>query len=439
MELSLLNGLTLFNEGLVFYLIFPAILLLGLYLTIRLRFIQLSKLGQSGLHLIQKRESETGITHYQAVAAVLAGNFGTGNISGMAVAVATGGPGALVWMWVMAFLGSTIQYASCVLGAKYRTENKHGQRVGGPMYYLPKKIGALFAFFAVIGALTVGNLTQVNSIVLPLQSLGVPPIVAGLAIALFVGLVLIGGAQRFAKTAASVVPIMALLYFGTALVILSLHFEVLPNAFILMIKAAFSPSALFGGAMGFGIIKTITTGFDRGIFATDAGTGVAPILQSGAGTQDPIVSGIVTLVTPLIVMIVCTATGLVLIVTGAYEGLERSTNMVTAAFSSGLGNSLGTYIVILALLLFSYTTILAWGSCAERAIEYLFKGSGVRRFRFFYIAIVPLGALVDVQMVWLLADISITLMLATNMFGVARLSNEVIRDSRVYFSKKVAV
>ncbi|NGX46048.1 MAG: Amino-acid carrier protein AlsT [Chlamydiae bacterium] len=439
MELSLLKGLTLFNEGLVFYLIFPAILLLGLYLTVRLRFIQISKLGGSCRHLVQKQESETGITHYQAVAAVLAGNFGTGNISGMAVAVATGGAGALVWMWVMAFLGSTIQYASCVLGAKHRTTNKKGQSVGGPMYYLPKKVGALYAFFAVVGALTVGNLTQVNSIVLPLESLGVPPIVAGLAIALFVGIVLIGGVQRFAKTAASVVPIMALLYFGTAVFILGLHIDAVPRAFILMIQAAFSPTALFGGALGFGIIKTITTGFDRGIFATDAGTGLAPILQSGTGSQNPIVNGIVTLVTPMIVMIVCTATGLVLIVTGAYEGLERSTNMVTAAFSSGLGSNIGSYIVILALLLFSYTTILAWGSCAERAIEYLFQGNGARRFRFVYIAIVPLGALVDVQTVWLLADISITLMLATNMFGVARLSHEVIHDSRQYFSKKVAV
>ena len=199
MDITLQNFLLSFNENFTFFFVFPAIVLLGLYLTIRLRFLQVSKLKMSFAYLLKKDpESQGNISHYQAISAVLAGNFGTGNISGMAVALSTGGPGALVWMWVMAFLGASIQYASCVLGVKYRQKNRGGEYAGGPMYYLSdglklKGLAILFSIFTVFGALTVGNFAQVNSVVLPLQKMGFPPLICGIILAIVVAIVILGG------------------------------------------------------------------------------------------------------------------------------------------------------------------------------------------------------------------------------------------------------
>lgn len=436
--------LRLLNERFTFFIIFPAIILLGLYFSIKLRFIQFSKLGLSIRLLLKTKHKEgDGITHYQAVAAVLAGNFGTGNISGMAVALTTGGPGALVWMWIIAFLGGGIQYASCILGVKYRSQNTKQEYVGGPMYYLSKGLNykylaSIFAIFAFLGALTVGNFTQVNSIVLPLEKIGIHPFFSSIVIALMVGIVLLGGMQRFAKIASSIVPIMALMYFGTALVILGMHVDqLLPSLKQMFLSAIAFPQGVLGGALGYGFIKTVTTGFDRGIFATDAGTGIVPILQSSTDSDHPVINGIVTLITPVLVMLVCTTTGLVLMVTGVWQKGLESTNMVTAAFAKGLGNApLGEMIVIVALLLFSYTTILAWACCGERAIGFLFGEKWPKRFRVFFISMIPMGAFFDVNSVWLLADISISLMLATNMIGVASLSKDVLHASQEYFKKQ---
>lgn len=436
--MSFSDLIRLFNDGLTFFLIFPAIVVLGVYLTVRLRFVQFSKLGLSIKHLLHKpTQQQEGISHYQAVAAVLAGNFGTGNISGMAIALTTGGPGALVWMWIIAFLGAVIQYASCILGVKYREKNRQGEHVGGPMYYLHKglklkKLGAVFAIFTILGGLSAGNLTQVNSLTLPLEQIGVPPIVSGIGLALLVGFVLLGGIQRFARMASSIVPFMALFYFSAAFLILVLHADKLLPALHQMFASAFAPASLIGGSMGYGLMKTVSTGFDRGIFATDAGTGMAPILQSSTHSEDPIINGLSTLIAPILVMVVCTMTGLVLLVTGVWQGDLQSTNMVIAAFSQGLHSDLGGVIVMIALFLFSYTTILAWANCSERAVCYLLGDAWIKRFRYFFIAMVPVGAFCQVQQVWLLADISLCLMLAINMVGIAGLAREVVSDTREY-------
>lgn len=431
---------TLFNETFTFYLVFPAIVLLGLYLTVRLRFVQVSKLKMSFSFLVKKQKGQEGnISHYEAVSAVVAGNLGTGNISGMAVALTTGGPGALVWMWVMAFLGAAIQYASCVLGVKFRQKNEKGEYVGGPMYYLSqglgyKGLGAMFCVLTMFAALTVGNFAQVHSVTMPLEKLGMSPFWCGIAIAVLVGIVVLGGIQRLAKVAAKVVPLMALLYLGAAFVILAAHLDqVLPGLW-LMIKSAFNATSAVGGVMGYGVVKIISAGFDRGLFATDAGTGIVPILQSSARTENPIMDGIVTLITPLLVMIVCTTTGLVLIVTGAWQqpGLF-STNMVTYAFQEGLGSQAGMVIVLVALALFAYTTIVAWAYCGEKAMSYLCGDRYIRFFQYLYLFMIPIGTLVHVDLVWALADISISLMLMTNIIGVAGLSGEVIGRSREYF------
>lgn len=446
MDVSLKTLLMSFNEALTFFFVFPAIICLGIYLTVKLRFVQITKLRMSFVSLLRKDSGCQGnISHYQAIASVLAGNFGTGNISGMAVAITTGGPGALVWMWMMAFLGAAIQYASCILGVKYRKRNVDGEYVGGPMYYLRdglgyKKIAGLFAFFTLIGALVVGNFAQVNSVTLPLQKMGLDPLLCGIVIAVFVGIVLLGGIQRVALLASFIVPMKAFLYLTTALIILGLNAEKVMPAFKLMLTAAFDPKSAFGGIVGFSMMKAISSGFDRGLFATDAGTGIVPILQASARTSHPVIDGVVTLVAPFLVMIVCTTTGLVLLVTGVWQdsGLQ-STNMVTAAFQEGLGHSFGAYVVIIALILFAYTTILAWACCAEKAMGFLYGIKSANYFKYLYVALIPLGAIMHVELIWRLADISISLMLMTNLVGIIGLSKEVIDESRKFFSKEGAM
>ncbi len=441
MEVDFKDLFVRFNEFITLYFVFPSILLLGVYLTLRLRCVQISKLKMGFSNLFKKQEKgvEGDISHYQAISSVLAGNFGTGNISGMAIALSIGGPGALVWMWIMTFLGSVIQYANCLLGVKYRRKNSLGEFVGGPMYYLREGLGlkpmaVLFSLFVILAAFTVGNFVQINSIARHLGSIGIAPWIVGVVMAFFVGLVILGGANNVARVSSAVVPIMAVIYLGAALVILGMHFEQILPAVGIMFRSAFGGSSIAGGTLGFTVMKSLTTGFDRAIFATDAGTGTVPILQAGAKTKHPVIDGVVALTAPFLVMIVCTATALVLIVTGAFEAPDlQSTNMVAHAFQQTMGGITGSFIVICSLVLFGYTTTLAWACCLQRAVAFLFGHRLVRPFQMLYIVLVPVGALLHVELVWILADIALSSMLLINLIGVAGLSKEVIVDTREFF------
>lgn len=428
------------NQNLTFYCVFPIIVGLGIFFTIKLKWLQITRLPMSLRVLFSSKQEGTGnISSYQAVAAVVAGNLGTGNISGMAVALSTGGPGALVWMWVMAFLGSIIQYSSCVLGAKYREKNALGEYVGGPMYYLHKglklkKTAIGFSFFTLIAALAVGNFAQVNSMVLPLKTIGLNPLLCGVFIAGVVSLVVLGGVQRIAKVAASIVPAMALLYLVAGSVILYLHSNSIMPAIGTMIKSAFQGSSFVGGVMGFTIVKALSTGFERGIFATDAGTGIVPILQAGARSKDIVMNGVATLVAPFLVMVICSMTGLILVVTGACDQVGlASTNMVVFAFSRVFGEVGGMMIVLVSLFLFAYTTIIAWGGCGEKAVEFLWSRKKAKLFQYLYLALIPVGAVARVDFVWVFADLAISLMLITNLVGIIGLRKEVIAETKRYF------
>lgn len=433
---------TYINHYFTLYMVFPSIVFLGIYLTFQLKGVQFLKFFMGVKYLFKKEAGAEGdLSHYEAVSAVLASNFGTGNIAGMAVALTVGGPGACIWMWVMTIFGMVLQYANCLLGVKYRTKDEAGEYSGGAMYYLSKglgmkKLAIFFALAVILASFACGGFVQVNSIALPLISMGIPAWATGLVLAILVGLVVIGGAKRVATVSSAVVPLMALLYFGTAVIILALHFDQLGEAITIMFKSAFGMRSALGGFLGFAVIKAITSGFDRAIFATDAGTGTVPLLQSGAKTTDPVIDGVVSLVAPVIVMIVCTTTALVLIVTGAFgvAGLE-STDMVTHAFASGLSSQMGLYIVMISLVLFGYTTTIAWASCLQRAIVYLFGVKYVTAFNWLYIIMVPVGALMHVNVAWILADIALTSMLVINLIGVAGLSKEVVDDTKKYFIK----
>ena len=441
--MSLQKFLLCLNQNFTLYCVFPAIVALGIYLTFKLQCLQITKLKMSLTTLLKsEKKGSGGISNYQAISAVIAGNLGTGNISGMAIALATGGPGSLVWMWVMAFLGSIIQYSSCLLGVKYRSQNADGEYVGGPMYYLRnglgfKKLAAGFSFCTLAAALAVGNFAQVNSIVLPLKSIGFNPLLCGVFIAIGAGLVMLGGIQRIAKVAASIVPVMAVMYLTAGLVILFFYKEAVLPGIWLMLKSSCQGASFAGGVMGFSVVKALSTGLERGIFATDAGTGIVPILQAGTRNKEPVINGVITLIAPFLVMIICSITGLVLIVTGAFKepGLE-STNMVVFAFQQVFGKGFGLSIVIFALSLFAYTTIIAWGGCAEKAAEFLWDKKRARLFLYAYLALIPVGAIARVEFVWVFADCAISLMLITNLVGITALSKDVISESRRFFQKE---
>jgi alanine or glycine:cation symporter, AGCS family len=442
--MNLYSYFSQFNHVLTFYLVFPAILFLSLFLTVKLKFLQITKMKLSFLNLFRANKKGAGnISHYQAISAVIAGNLGTGNISGMAIALAMGGPGSLVWMWLMAFFGSILQYSSCYLGVKYRTKNSEGEYIGGPMYYLKnglglKKTSVFFAIFTLIAAVLVGNFAQVNSAMLPLQALGIHPLICGFSVMVLAALVTLGGLQRVAKVASSVVPAMAILYIGAGVIVLFFYKEQVVPALFLMLKSSFQLTSFAGGAMGFGLMKALSTGLERGVFATDAGTGVGSILQSGARSQHPVLDGVVTLVAPFLVMLICTMTGLILIVTGAFEqsGLQ-STNMVVFAFQKVFGQKFGMSIVFCSLFLFAYTTILAWGGCGEKAAEFLWNKKMSKVFQYGYLALLPIGSILRVDLIWVLADLSIALMLITNLVGIAGLSKEVVAGSLSFFAKDV--
>lgn len=434
--------LDLLSEFLALYFVVPLVILTGMYLSIRLNFIQISKMPMGFRYLFNSEiKSKGNVSHFEAISAVLAGNLGTGNISGMAIALTTGGPGALFWMWVMAFFGAIIKFAGVLLGVKFRHKNEEGDFVGGPMYYLAyglknKIIAYLFCIFAILSAFTVGNLVQVNSISLPLEKMGTSPLLVGLIMAILVANVLIGGLHRFAIVASTIVPIMAMLYLVVAIFILILHSDQFFSALELVLKSAFTPSAAGGGVLGISMMKTVTSGFERGVFSTDAGTGIAPILQASTRTKSPVTEGVVAMVPPFVVMVICTITTFVLLTTGAWqvEGL-KSTNMCTHAFEKGLGMIWGQYIVILSLVLFAFTTILAWAYCAERAVEYLWGLKWMHIFQWVFIVFIPLGAIAQVELVWKLADICISLMLICNMVGVIGLSSQIIREGNKFFNQ----
>ncbi len=429
----------LFNHHFTLFFVFPSIVIAGMYLTVKLKCLQITHLKHSLSVLLGKEDGKEGsISRFGAITSILAGNFGTGNISGMAVAIATGGPGALIWMWVMAFFGAIIQYASCVLGVKYRHKTSSGEYVGGPMYYLRdglgmKKTASLFAIFTIFGAITVGNFAQINSVTLPLHKMGLDPLYCSLAITALVGVVLLGGIQRIAWFASFIVPFMALMYLGCACLVLALNSAKILPALKTMCDHAFGFSSVLGGTLGAGVFKAMTTGFDRGIFATDAGTGIVPIIQSSTRSKHPASDGMATLLTPFLVMLICMTTGLVLMVTGAWQipGLQ-STNMVTYAFSQGIQSSLGGHIVTAALFLFAYTTILAWAYCGEKALGFLIGAEKGRWFRIAFIALIPLSNIMQVNIIWSLSDAAIILMLMANLVGIMRLSTQVFSSTEEF-------
>ncbi|MCA0370848.1 MAG: amino acid carrier protein [Proteobacteria bacterium] len=433
------------KESLSLFVTVPAIIVAGLYFTVTLKGIQFTHVKKA-LALITPEKKEGGISSFGAVAAVLGGNLGTGNVAGVAVALTMGGPGALLWMWVMAFLTASIKYAECYLGVTYRTQNDQKEYVGGPMYYLRHANFPLlakgFALFTVFAALTGGTLVQVNSLSLPLEQAGYNPLYMGVFMAVLVAITVLGGMKRFVLVVSAVVPLMAVGYIGACLYVIGAHFHQLPDAFSLIFRSAMGIEPAIGGFAGCAAFQAMRTGFDRALFATESGLGLASIMHAPVTSPSErypnnVAQGIISIFSPFIVVIVTSLTGLVLLVTNVWQDPSLiSTNQCTQAFCVGFNWEGAGYIVLISLFFFAFTTTLAWAFCADRAVEFLFGSKGVRPFQWLLIMVVPLGAVLSVSFVWWLMDICLNIMLFLNLIGLFVMRKEILENAKKYLWKK---
>jgi len=388
----------------------PLLILLsgtGLYLTLRLGFIQIRYLPRALGYLFKKDKGGKGdVSSFAALCTALAATIGTGNIVGVATAVQAGGPGAIFWMWLVALLGMATKYAECLLAVKYRVRDKNGFMAGGPMYYIERGLGIkwlakLFALFGVMVAFFgIGTFPQVNAITHAMQdTFNIPVLVTAIIVTLLVGLIILGGVKRIATASSVIVPFMAILYVTTSLVIILLNIEKVPDAISLIIYSAFDPQAALGGAVGFTVMRAIQSGVARGIFSNESGLGSAPIAAAAAQTREPVRQGLISMTgTFLDTIIVCTMTGIVLVLTGAWNNPELAGATVTNyAFAQGLGTSIGATIVTVGLLFFAFTTILGWCYYGERCFVYLVGIRGVKLYRLAYIVLVGLGVAVSIE------------------------------------------
>ncbi|KAB2836534.1 MAG: sodium:alanine symporter family protein [Caedimonadaceae bacterium] len=436
-----------FKTILGLFVVLPFLAGVGLYLSIKLRWLQLHKLPLAFRLITRKSSGKESISSFGALSAVLGGNLGTGNISGIAVAIATGGPGSLFWMWIMALFGAVIKFAGCFLGLRFRQMSTRGGYVGGPMYYFHYGLNRpflakLFCVLTLITAVTVGGFVQINSITLPFFEFGVHPAILGLSMAVFVGYVILGGLKRFAKISMLIVPLMAVGYLLACFFIMIRNLDAVVPAIKLIVVSAFDFSSLLGGVAGYSIMSALKSGFERGLFATDSGVGLAPILHAPVTDRSPgmdiaISQGLISMISPIIVMIVCTLTGIVLLVTGVWQSTElQSTTMCVEAFRVGFDIFEAGHLVTVTLFFFAFTTILTWSYCADRAVEYLFGEERIKYFQYIFIALIPVGAFAHVNIVWSIADVSMSLMMALNVIGVVWLSPIVIKETRAFFYPK---
>ncbi|NYA26379.1 alanine/glycine:cation symporter family protein [Haemophilus haemolyticus] len=426
----------------------PLLILLsgtGLYLTLRLGFIQIRYLPRALGYLFKKDKGGKGdVSSFAALCTALAATIGTGNIVGVATAVQAGGPGAIFWMWLVALLGMATKYAECLLAVKYRVRDKNGFMAGGPMYYIERGLGIkwlakLFALFGVMVAFFgIGTFPQVNAITHAMQdTFNIPVLVTAIIVTLLVGLIILGGVKRIATASSVIVPFMAILYVTTSLVIILLNIEKVPDAISLIIYSAFDPQAALGGAVGFTVMKAIQSGVARGIFSNESGLGSAPIAAAAAQTREPVRQGLISMTgTFLDTIIVCTMTGIVLVLTGAWNNPELAGATVTNyAFAQGLRTSIGATIVTVGLLFFAFTTILGWCYYGERCFVYLVGIRGVKLYRLAYIVLVGLGSFLHLNLIWIIADIVNGLMAFPNLIALIGLRKVVIEETKDYFQR----
>lgn len=415
----------------------------GIYLSTRLGLLQVFRLLKA-LKLIFSAEAkgQGDISSFAALATALAATIGTGNIVGVATAIKLGGPGALFWMWMAAFFGMATKYAEGVLAIKYRTRDANGDIAGGPMHYIVngmgkhwKPLAIAFSIFGVMVALFgSGTFTQVNSITDSLNNtVGWSPKVISLVLAVLVSIIIFGGIQSISKVAEKIVPFMAIIYILATLTILAFHFDYIIPGLGLVLHSAFTGKAATGGFAGATVVTAIQAGIARGIFSNESGLGSAPIAAAAAKTEEPVEQGLVSMTGTFIdTIIICTLTGLSIIVTGDWSSNLNGATLTQSAFSSVFGN-FGVYTLTISLILFAFTTILGWCYYGERCFEFLFGVKAIPVYRIVFIAMVALGGYISLEIIWVIADIVNGLMAIPNLIALLALSPIIIKETKHYF------
>ena len=437
--LEILNEIDAFVWG-------PPLLVLlvgtGILLTFRLKLLQVFKLPQAlGLIFSAKNDGSGDVNSFKALCTALAATVGTGNIVGVATAIKAGGPGALFWMWMAAFFGMATKYSECLLAVKYRTVDANGNISGGPMYYiengLGKKYKPLAVMFAIFGVLCayfgIGTFAQVNSIVEITQiSAGIPVVYTGIALTVVVAAVTIGGLKSIATVAAKVVPAMALLYFLTAVGIMIVFADQVPAAIATVLNSAFTPTAAQGGFLGATVMLAMRSGVARGVFSNESGLGSAPIVAAAAKTKWAAEQGLISMTGTFIdTIIICTLTGLSLVVSGVWCGPLNGAAMTESAFTMAFP-AFGSMLLLVGLVLFAFTTILGWNYYGERCVEYLMGVKAILPYRIIFICLIACGPFLKLEEIWVLADIVNGLMAIPNLIALIALSGVVVAETKAY-------
>ena len=437
--LEILNEIDAFVWG-------PPLLVLlvgtGILLTFRLQLLQVFKLPQAlGLIFSAKNDGSGDVNSFKALCTALAATVGTGNIVGVATAIKAGGPGALFWMWMAAFFGMATKYSECLLAVKYRTVDANGNISGGPMYYIENGLGKnykpLAVMFAVFGVLCayfgIGTFAQVNSIVEITQiSAGIPVVYTGIALTVVVAAVTIGGLKSIATVAAKVVPAMALLYFLTTVGIMIVFADQVPAAIATVLNSAFTPTAAQGGFLGATVMLAMRSGVARGVFSNESGLGSAPIVAAAAKTKWAAEQGLVSMTGTFIdTIIICTLTGLSLVVSGVWCGPLNGAAMTESAFTMAFP-AFGSILLLVGLVLFAFTTILGWNYYGERCVEYLMGVKAILPYRIIFICLIACGPFLKLEEIWVLADIVNGLMAIPNLIALIALSGVVVAETKAY-------
>lgn len=429
---------------------FPLLLLLlgtGIYLTIILKGMQFRYLGYALRQVVapEHKNSKGDISHFESLMTTLAGAIGTGTIVGVATGITVGGLGSMFWMWVTAFLGMATKYAESLLAVKYRSVDERGEMVGGPMQYIEKGLGwkwmaILFAIFAVLAAIGTGNLVQVNAISESINHVwSIDPWVTGIFLAIITGLVTVGGVKSIGHVAGVLVPFMALFYMIGGMIILAMHIDRIPEAFSLILKSAFTGQAAIGAFAGSTVMMAIQLGVARSVFSNEAGLGISSIAAASAKTDSPGRQAMINMTGALIsTVIICSITGLVLAVSGllgsttAHGTTLSGASMAIKAFSSSLYG--GEYVVSIGLILFAFSTVIAWAFYGEKCAEYLFGIKGALVYRVIYALIIIPGAALKMELAWLIADIMNGLMIIPNLVALIALSKVIVTETNSFLN-----
>lgn len=439
---NLLNGLVWGPPMLI------GILGTGLFLMVMLRFMPLLNIGRGFLEIWNGRktgdESTGEISPFAALMTALSATIGTGNIAGVATAIALGGPGALFWMWCTALVGMATKYCEVVLAVHFREKSESGEFVGGPMYAVKNGLGkrwtwlgTAFAIFGGLAGFGIGNMVQVNSMADVLGvSFNVPNWATAAVTTVLVGMVMLGGIRRIGAVAQTLVPFMSVGYVLAVLVVLAINYRAIPDAFLLVIESAFSGQAAMGGFAGAAVMSAVRFGVARGIFSNEAGLGTAGIAQAAGTSRSSVRSGLVGMMGTFIdTLVICSMTGLAIVSTGVWKTGTSGAALTSMAFEQSLPG-VGHYLLTAALVTFAFTTILGWSYYGERCWEFLLGAAAVQPYRIFWVLAIPFGALSQLEFAWLLADTLNGLMALPNLVTLLVLSPVVVNLTRKYFKEE---